>query len=87
MKTIRISTALKRLRKLNEEIRYHRFFEEKTFTSGLISFRFRPGTDPKQINHDDKDVICQVIKGRGRLRVNGKRIALAPGLVCHIPSG
>ena len=87
MKTIRISTALKRLRKLNQEIRYHQLFEAKTFTSGLISFRPRRGGDAKQINHADKDVVCQVIKGRGRLRVDGKRIALAPGMVCHIPSG
>ncbi len=87
MKTIKISTALKRLRKLNEEIRYHHFFEEKTFTSGLISFRPTRNRDPKQINHADKDVVCQVIKGRGRLRVDGKRLALVPGVVCHIPRG
>jgi quercetin dioxygenase-like cupin family protein len=87
MKTIKLSAALQRLRKLNEEIGYHNFFREKTFTSGVISFRWRKGVDPKQINHDDKDVVCQVIKGRGRLRVEGKRIALAPGMVCHIPKG
>jgi quercetin dioxygenase-like cupin family protein len=87
MKTIKLSTALRRLGKLNEEIRYHNFFDEKTFTSGLISFRARKGVDAKQINHDDKDVVCQVIKGRGRLRAGGKRIALAPGMICHIPKG
>ena len=87
MKTIQIATALKRLRKLNDEIRYYNFFAERTFTSGVIAFRSRRGVDPKQINHDDKDVVCQVIKGRGRLRFDGKRIALAPGMVCHIPRG
>jgi quercetin dioxygenase-like cupin family protein len=87
MKTVKISAALQRLHKLNDEIRYHNFFDEKTFTSGVISFRSRKGVDPKQINHDDKDVVCQVIKGRGRLRANGKRIALAPGMICHIPKG
>jgi quercetin dioxygenase-like cupin family protein len=85
MKTIKISTALKRLHRLNDEIRYHDFFNGGTFTSGVIAFRSRRGADPKQINHDDKDVICQVIKGRGRLRSGGKRIALRPGMVCHIP--
>jgi mannose-6-phosphate isomerase-like protein (cupin superfamily) len=87
MKTVKLSTALQRLRKLNDEIRHHSFFKEKTFTSGLISFRSRKGVDPKQINHDDKDVVCQVIKGRGRLRCGGKRIALSPGMICHIPKG
>ncbi|MGH7927710.1 MAG: cupin domain-containing protein [Candidatus Binatia bacterium] len=87
MKTIKISAALQRLRKLNDEIRYYNFFAEKTFTTGVIAFRSRKGVDPKQINHADKDVICQVIKGRGRLRAGGKRIALAPGIVCHIPKG
>jgi quercetin dioxygenase-like cupin family protein len=87
MKTVKLSAALQRLRKLNDEIRYYNFFQEKTFTSGVITFRSRKGIDPKQINHDDKDVVCQVIKGRGRLRAGGKRIALAPGMICHIPKG
>ncbi len=87
MKTIKISTALNHLRKLNQEIRYHQLFDAKTFASGLISFRPRRGSDAKQIKHFDKDVVCQVIKGRGRLRVDGKRITLVPGIVCHIPKG
>jgi len=87
MKTIKISTALKRLRRLNDEIRFHDFFKERSFTSGVIAFRRRKGIDPKQINHDDKDVVCQVLRGRGRLRIDGKRVALAPGTVCHIPKG
>jgi quercetin dioxygenase-like cupin family protein len=87
MKTVKLSAALQRLRKLNDEIRYYNFFEEKTFTSGVITFRSRKGDDPKQINHDDKDVVCQVIKGRGRLRADGKRVALSPGMICHIPKG
>jgi len=87
MKTIKISTALKRLRKLNDEIRCHNFITEPSFTSGVIAFRSRRGVGAKQISHDDKDVVCQVLKGRGRLRCGEKRIALAPGLVCHIPKG
>ena len=87
MKTIKLSAVLRRLRKLNDEIRYHDFFTEKAFTSGIIAFRTRKGVDPKQIIHDDRDVVCQVIKGRGRLRAGGKPIALAPGMICHIPKG
>jgi quercetin dioxygenase-like cupin family protein len=87
MKTVKINTALKRLRTLNDEIRYYNLFTEKAFTSGVIAFRSRRGIDSKQINHEDKDVVCQVIKGRGRLRAGDRRIALAPGTVCHIPRG
>ena len=87
MKVLKIGAALKRLRKLNDEIRYIDCFAAEEFTAGLIAFRPKPNTDPKQIRHTDKDVVCQVIKGRGRLRVNGKRTSLTPGMVCHIPRG
>jgi mannose-6-phosphate isomerase-like protein (cupin superfamily) len=87
MKVLKINTVLKRLKKVNEEIRHSDCFKEKQFTSGLIAFRPAKNSDPKQINHDDKDVVCHVIKGRGRLRVADKRIALKPGTICHIPKG
>ncbi len=87
MKTIKISQALKTLKKINEEISYADCFKEENFTSGLIAFKPTKNSDRKQINHDDKDVVCQVIQGSGRLRVNGKRIPLRPGTVCHIPKG
>jgi mannose-6-phosphate isomerase-like protein (cupin superfamily) len=85
MKAIQIRQALKRLRKINDEISYADCFKEKHFTSGLIAFRPRKDADSKQITHGDRDVVCQVLKGRGRLRVNSKRIPLRPGMVCHIP--
>jgi quercetin dioxygenase-like cupin family protein len=78
---------LRSLKKINDEIRYADCFKEKQFTSGLIAFRPSKNSDAKQINHDDKDVVCQVIQGSGRLRVNGKRIPLRLGVVCHIPKG
>jgi mannose-6-phosphate isomerase-like protein (cupin superfamily) len=87
MKVVNITTALKSLKKINDEIRYADCFKEKRFTSGLIAFRPSKNSDQKQINHNDKDVVCHVIEGRGRLRVNGKRIQLRPGIVCHIPKG
>ncbi len=87
MKIIKISQALKGLKKINDEIRYADCFKEEQFTTGLIAFRPKKNSDPKQINHDDKDVVCHVIKGTGRLRLNGKRIPLRPGIVCHIPKG
>ena len=85
VKAVKISQALKRLKKINDEIRYADCFKEKDFTSGVIAFTTSKKSDPKQINHNDKDVVCQVIKGSGRLRVNGKRVQLRPGMICHIP--
>jgi len=87
MKVIKITTALKGLRKLNEEIRQADCFKTDHFTSGLIAFRPSRLSVRKQINHHDKDVICQVIKGSGRVRVKRKLIALRPGMICHIPKG
>jgi mannose-6-phosphate isomerase-like protein (cupin superfamily) len=85
MKVINVQNALKHLSKLNAEIRHRSYFEEKQFTSGLIAFRFDRNSDRKPINHNDKDVVCHVLKGRGRLRINGRRIQLRPGMICHIP--
>ena len=87
MKIINLNSALKGLKKLNEEIRYADCFSDKQFTAGLIAFRPSKKANPKQINHADKDVVCHVIKGSGRLRVRGKRTALRPGIICHIPKG
>jgi quercetin dioxygenase-like cupin family protein len=87
MKVIKIAAALKKLKKLNEEIRYADCFADKRFTAGVIAFRPTKNCNPKQINHADKDVVCHVIKGTGRLRADGKYITLKPGTVCHIPKG
>jgi len=87
MKVIKVESALKRLKKLNVEIRYADCFAEKQFTSGLIAFRPAKNTNPKQINHTDKDIVCHVIKSSDQLRINTKRIPLRPGIICHIPKG
>ena len=87
MKVLKINGVVKRLKKLNEEIRYADCFAAKQFTAGLIAFRPTKNSNPKQINHADKDVVCHVVKGSGRLRVNSRRIPLRPGTVCHIPKG
>jgi quercetin dioxygenase-like cupin family protein len=87
MKIIKLKSALKGLKNLNDEIRYVDCFADKQFTAGLIAFRPRRQANAKQINHADKDVVCHVVKGGGRLRVRGKRIQLKPGMICHIPKG
>jgi len=87
MKIIKMKEALRNLEKVNKEIHYASLVGGRRFSAGLISFRPRKDSDPKQIKHSDKDVICHVLKGSGRLRVNGRRVALRPGTICHIPKG
>jgi len=87
MKLINLKTSLKALKTFNDELRHADCFKEKNFTSGLIAFRPTKKSDPRQINHDDQDVICHIVKGTGRLRIRGKRTALRPGMICHIPKG
>ena len=87
MKLTNVNAALKGLQKINDEIRYKSCFEEKQFTTGLIAFRHQKNSDRKQINHNDKDVVCHVLSGRGRLCVKDRRIPLRPGMICHIPKG
>jgi len=77
MKIVKIAAALKRLKTINDEIRYLSCFEQEHFTSGLIAFKPAKKANPKQISHDDQDVICQVLQGSGRLRIDGRSIRLA----------
>ena len=87
MKVVTVQQTLKRLKKLNEEIRYASLVEGPRLSAGLISFKGKKRSDAKQIMHRDKDVLCQVLKGSGRLRINSRRISLRPGTICHIPKG
>ena len=87
MKIIKIRQALRHLERVNEEIRYVSCAAGRGFRAGLISFRPGKDSDPKQISHRDKDVVCHVLTGGGRLRINGRKIPLKPGTICHIPKG
>ena len=82
-----IKEAVKGMKKISAEIRYKSCFEGPGFTTGVITFSPRPSADPKQISHDDKDVVCHVLKGHGRLRLKSRKIRLRPGMLCHIPKG
>jgi mannose-6-phosphate isomerase-like protein (cupin superfamily) len=82
---VNVRTIIKHLRRINPEMSYKSCFEDEQFTSGVIAFRPQKQSDTKQINHTDKDVICYVIKGRGRLRIQNRRIPLRPRTICHIP--
>ena len=85
MKVVKLNAALRSLRKINEEIRYASFFDEKQFSAGVIVFDPIDNSDRKAIIHDDRDVLCHVLEGKGTLYCHGKRITLGPGTICHIP--
>ena len=87
MKITTVAKSLRELKKINDEISYASVADGRRYSSGIILFRPRRAEDAKQIRHSDKDVICQVIRGSGRLRVNGRKVALKPGVLCHIPKG
>jgi len=87
MKILNIEKALKRLPSVSDEIHYKSWVETGVFTAGLISFHPQKKSDPKQIIHQDRDVLCHVLRGRGRLRAGDRRTPLKPGIVCHIPRG
>ena len=84
---IDVNQSLRELRKVNEEISVKEILETRALSCGLIAFKPMPGGDPKQINHADKDVLCHVLKGKGRLRMNGEEIPVRRGVVCHVPAG
>ena len=85
MKTVKLAAILKRLKRIDDEIRYLSCFEQQQFTSGVIAFKPAKRANPEQISHNDQDVICHVLQGSGRLQVDGRRIRLVPGTLCHIP--
>jgi len=87
MKIVKLAEELKKLKAVNQEIRYRNCVEEPGYSVGLIEFQPKRSPDSKQINHPDKDVLCHVLKGKGRLRIDGKKVQLKPGMMCHIPKG
>lgn len=87
VKIYHLKQALQGLGVINEEIRYKSCAETEGFSAGLIAFRPRKSRDTRQISHSDRDVICHVLKGRGRLRLGRRRVPLQPGTICHIPKG
>jgi hypothetical protein len=67
MKILKLGEILRSLKKINDEIDYTDCFKSGHFTSGVIAFRPTKNPNPKQIEHTDKDVVCHVVKGTGRL--------------------
>ncbi len=86
-KIVNVDEALAELAAINSEIRHKGCIEGDGFNVGLVSFSATGTADPKQIVHDDKDVVCHVLRGQGRLRAGREITPLGPGMLCHIPRG
>ena len=86
MEAFRLEALLSHLVPLTREIRFHDLVRRPTFKAGLIAFSPGGSADPKQITHPDRDVLCYVLRGRGRVRTEGQLTLLEPGMLCHIPA-
>ena len=84
-KVLQLEDVAGQLKPLGQEIRYATCVEAGHFTQGVIAFSGKPGS-ANQITHDDKDVLCSVISGTGRLRSGDKEMVLKQGSICHVPA-
>jgi len=79
------------LEPLSPEIARRVCYRGDHYEIGIISFQPQAASDPKQIIHTDKDVVCHVLSGRGRLGLNkaekSEVIPLKAGSVIRILSG
>ncbi|MBI2369369.1 MAG: cupin domain-containing protein [Deltaproteobacteria bacterium] len=87
MGIVRLDEVVPSLRRVNDEISAASCFRGAGYEAGLIAFHPRASSDPRFITHADKTVLCQVVRGHGRLRTDAADQGLEPGMVCHIPPG
>jgi mannose-6-phosphate isomerase-like protein (cupin superfamily) len=87
MKVLLLPDELARAKALSPEMAHRRLVETHTFEAGVV--RFLPGAaaDPEQVTHPDRDVLCYVLGGTGRLRAERRETPLRAGILCHIPAG
>ncbi len=96
MDVLAVEQALRELRPLTPEISVRAWQRCDAYESGLIAFQppaagaaapAPPADAPRQILHADRDVLCHVLRGAGRLRLADEDLPLGPGLLCGVPAG
>ena len=87
MKVLDLAEELKRAKPVSAEMAHRRLVEAHTYEAGVVRFVLGGAADPQQVTHADKDVLCYVLSGTGRLRAHGRETPLRPGLLCHILAG
>lgn len=78
-------SLLDELQKVTEEIAYRRFSSGPGYECGVVRFLPRAG-EPSQVTHEDKDVLCYVLQGQGRLRIGENIREVLPGDLFRIPA-
>ena len=87
MDLLQVADALGELKPLNAEISVRPWHRQPAYETGLIAFHPQGDADPRQILHEDRDLVCQVLQGAGRLRLEGQLVPVARGVLCRIPAG
>jgi mannose-6-phosphate isomerase-like protein (cupin superfamily) len=85
VKVLQLDEVAGHLKELSPEMRYATCVESGHFTQGIIAFAGKPASG-SQITHEDKDVLCYVISGTGRLRTGDREMVLKQGSICHVPA-
>ncbi len=83
---VQVDALLLEMDRLNDEISYRRVASGAGYECGVVRFLPRSEQDRLQITHADKDVVCHVLRGRGRLSLDSETRDLEPGAVCRIPA-
>jgi mannose-6-phosphate isomerase-like protein (cupin superfamily) len=84
---LRLDEALGALKPIGPEVSVASWHEAANYEVGVIAFQPRADDDPRQICHEKRDVLCQALRGAGRLRLDDGEVAVAPGTVYRIPAG
>ncbi len=82
-----VEAALTELESLTEEIAYRRLASGPGYECGVVRFLPRDGSPDRFVVHQDKDVLCHVLRGKGQLRVMSGERDLTVGEICRIPAG
>ncbi len=77
-------TLLKELVPISDEISMVTPLSFRNYQAGLVLFQPRQREDEKWITHTDAEVICYVVEGQGRLRLQEEESTVGPGVICHI---
>ncbi len=77
-------TLLKKLVPISDEMSAVTPFNFWNYQAGLVLFQPGQERDDKWITHTDAEVLCYVLEGQGRLRLQDEESTLTPGAICHI---
>lgn len=81
----RLDALLEELDPVTDEVAYRRCASGPGYECGVVRFLPREG-ERNQVTHQDKDVVCHVLRGQGRLQLGSTAREVAAGNVVRIPA-